>query len=209
MKLDSKYFDQIRVKPLHDAVVREDVPLCHWKGCKAPGLHRAPVGRGHDGQYYMFCIEHVRQYNASYNYFAGMSTAEVDRFRKDAVTGHRPTWRIGENAWSAGREALSAARRYARFARGEAWDSHGLFEGEDEPNGGPTQERRRPLRQLERKALDSLNLTESATREEIKTRFKVLVKRHHPDANGGDRTAEEKLREVIQAYNYLKQAGLV
>jgi DnaJ-class molecular chaperone len=54
-----------------------------------------------------------------------------------------------------------------------------------------------------------MNLTESASRQEIKSRFKLLVKRHHPDANGGDRGAEEKLREIIQAYNYLKQVGLV
>jgi DnaJ-class molecular chaperone len=47
----------------------------------------------------------------------------------------------------------------------------------------------------------------SATREEIKARFKLLVKRHHPDANGGDRSAEDRLREIIQAYNYLKTAG--
>ena len=65
------------------------------------------------------------------------------------------------------------------------------------------------MRTLERKALDSLHLTEKATAIEIKARFKELVKRHHPDANGGDRGAEDKLREIIQAYNYLKQAGLV
>jgi DnaJ-class molecular chaperone len=54
-----------------------------------------------------------------------------------------------------------------------------------------------------------MGLTNTASREDIKTRFKELVKRHHPDSNGGDRAAEDKLREIIQAYNYLKQAGLV
>jgi DnaJ-class molecular chaperone len=62
---------------------------------------------------------------------------------------------------------------------------------------------------LELKALESLDLTPSADRDEIKARFKQLVKRHHPDANGGDKRSEDKLREIIQAYNYLKQAGLV
>ena len=54
-----------------------------------------------------------------------------------------------------------------------------------------------------------MHLPETATKAEIKARFKELVKRHHPDSNGGDRGSEDKLREIIQAYNYLKQAGLV
>jgi DnaJ-class molecular chaperone len=60
---------------------------------------------------------------------------------------------------------------------------------------------------VERRALDTLGLELDASRADIKTRFKQLVKRHHPDANGGDRTSEDRLREIIQAYNYLKAAG--
>lgn len=209
MKLDSKYFDSIRVSPRLDQDTRESAPLCQWKGCTVAGLHRAPKGRGREGQYFFFCMDHVRQYNASYNYFDGMSNTEVESFRKDALTGHRPTWKLGENAWAAGREAIAAARRYAQFARDSAQDSHGLFDAGEGPSGRPESEPTRPLRNLERKALDSLALSEEASRSEIKARFKELVKRHHPDANGGDRGAEDKLREIIQAYNYLKQAGLV
>ena len=66
----------------------------------------------------------------------------------------------------------------------------------------------RPLRRAERKCLRQLNLEDTATKAEIKARFKDLVKRHHPDRNNGDRRSEDKLREVIQAYNYLRQAGL-
>ena len=63
------------------------------------------------------------------------------------------------------------------------------------------------MRNAERKALHELGLEEGAERAEIKARFKLLVKRHHPDANGGDRASEDKLREIIDAYNYLKTAG--
>ena len=84
-----------------------------------------------------------------------------------------------------------------------------MFSRKTMPAAQPPGEAQRPLRNLERKALDALSLNEGATRSEIKARFKELVKRHHPDANGGDRGAEDKLREIIQAYNYLKQAGLV
>ena len=67
----------------------------------------------------------------------------------------------------------------------------------------------RKLKPLEGKAVAALGLSQGAGKDEIKTRFKELVKKHHPDANGGDRGSEEKLREIIQAYNYLKQVGLV
>ena len=63
------------------------------------------------------------------------------------------------------------------------------------------------MRNAERKALDTLGLEGTPTAPDIKARFKLLVKRHHPDANGGDRTSEDRLREIIQAYNYLKSAG--
>ena len=68
-------------------------------------------------------------------------------------------------------------------------------------------EPQRAVRNAERKALHELGLEVGADRVEIKARFKLLVKRHHPDANGGDRGSEDKLREIIQAYNYLKSVG--
>lgn len=206
MKLDSKYFDSIRITPKEEPAVKTRAPNCQWRGCKSPGVHKAPKGRGQDGAYYRFCIEHVRQFNATYNYFDGMSNAEVEDFQKSATTGHRPTWKLGENASSAGRERPSGASRYARFARDGAADPHD-FLGEQEAT--PRARGQRHLRPLERRALETMHLPETASKEEIKARFKELVKRHHPDSNGGDRASEDKLREIIQAYNYLKQAGLV
>ncbi len=66
---------------------------------------------------------------------------------------------------------------------------------------------RRKPRALEQQALDTLGLDGTASLNEIKARYKELVKRHHPDANGGDRSAEERLRKVIQAYDYLRKSG--
>ena len=67
----------------------------------------------------------------------------------------------------------------------------------------------RVVRNAERKALDALGLEATPTAHEVKTRFKALVKRHHPDANGGDRSSEDRLREIIQAYNYLKSIEIL
>jgi curved DNA-binding protein CbpA len=206
MKLDSKYFDSVRVKPDHERTVRPEAPVCQWRGCAAAGEHRAPMGRGREGRYYLLCLEHVRQFNASYNYFAGMSDADIEAYQKESITGHRPTWKAGANAWSHGtRHGMGRTGAYGqRFA-----DPQHIFAWQGEGAAGNNGDRRRAPRPLELKALESLNLTATAARDEIKARFKELVKRHHPDANGGDKRSEDRLREIIQAYNYLKQAGLV
>jgi len=213
MKLDSKYFDSIRVAPKRERarLVREEHPCCQWKGCTAPGDHKAPRGRGRDGQYYLFCMDHVRQYNASYNYFDGMNDSEVEEFQKDALTGHRPTWKVGVNAPSNGSEASkqSPPANGPRTLGWRALDPHAFFAWRARAAREAPVEDRRQLKPLEKKSLQALNLSGSATRDEIKARFKELVKVHHPDANGGDQRSGDKLREIIQAYNYLKQAGLV
>ena len=78
--------------------------------------------------------------------------------------------------------------------------------GPDAPRASSPRRRRGTIRNAERKAFDTLGLEIDAAATEIKARFKELVKRHHPDANGGDRSTEDRLVEVIQAYNYLKSA---
>ena len=205
MKLDSKFFDSIRVKPGEAQAVPQEAPVCQWKGCEAAGLHRAPRGRGREGQYYLLCMDHVRQFNASYNYFEGWSNADVEAYMKDSVIGHRPTWKVGANAWAHGtRHGGSPGGEFRRPVN----DPHAFFAWRARKSENGAEPTRR-LRPLEAKALEALNLEAGADRLEIKARFKQLVKRHHPDANGGDKRSEDKLREIIQAYNYLKQAGLV
>jgi curved DNA-binding protein CbpA len=208
MKLDSKYFDSIRLTPKSEPRRPTAARGCQGKGCGSAGDHRAPRGRGRDGEYLYFCLDHVRQFNASYNYFNGMSDAEVEEFQKSATTGHRPTWKLGDGGISGDKDAPQPHNRYARFARSGAADPHD-FMADDAKTEGARTSKRRALKPLERKALEAMHLPETSTQADIKARFKELVKRHHPDANGGDRASEDKLREIIQAYNYLKQAGLV
>jgi len=212
MKLDSKYFDSIRVKAGASAPKAEPVGTCQWSGCGEPGHHRAPQGRGRDGLFFQFCLNHVQLYNKSYNYFDGMSDAEVEAFQKSAATGHRPTWAAGANASARGAAAGAAEPAQSRFAERMAargrrpGDPFGVFGG---GTARPHPDAERPtVGNMARKSLKALNLDDRATKPEIKTRFKELVKRHHPDANGGDRSSEDRLREIIVAYNYLKQAGL-
>ena len=203
MKLESAYFDKIR---LHQDEVRQTAPVrgCQAPGCEAEGTHKAPKGRKAEGEYFWFCLDHVRAYNKGYNYFSGMNDDAVQAFQREAIVGHRPTWRMGVNARDA--ESPPPGGRAKAGWGSTIRDPFQMFgAGFQARHSEP--EPRRQVHNMERRSLTTLGLTEAATGAEVKSRFKTLVKRHHPDANGGDRSSEDRLREIIQAYNYLKSAG--
>jgi hypothetical protein len=204
MKFDSPLFDRIRVKRDRREPSTQTVQGCEWAGCDRPGTHRAPKGRGREGEYWRYCLDHVRAYNSNYNYFAGLPDDAVASYQKDAITGHRPTWRMGMNA---SRRAGGASEPASGSGAGFTWhDPFRFFDGVG-PGGHPQPEEGRTIRNAERKAFEELGLEIDAPAVAIKARFKELVKRHHPDAHGGDRSYEDRLRAVIQAYNYLKSVG--
>jgi len=198
MKFDSDIFDRVRVKPAQDRRIKTEGPSCQWHGCKEQGTHRAPKGRGREHEHWRFCLDHVRQYNQSYNFFAGMNDDAVMAYQKDALTGHRPTWKMGTGKGRSRADAESLAA---------GGDPFGLFSEGVRAEQKQRAEAARPVRNAERKALDTLGLEVGATPQQVKTKFKELVKRHHPDVNGGDRSTEDRLVEIIQAYNYLKSVG--
>lgn len=213
MDQNSKYFDSIRVsttsKRKKAEPKREKLPTCQWKDCEKDGTHKAPMGRGRDGEYFQFCIDHVRKYNSNYNYFQGMNDEDIQQFVKESATGNRPTWKVAGNAAKIPRDRYSIAEEARAARESGSSDPLGIFAERKRSRAAQEKPVDRHVRKLEKKALTTLNLSASATPDEIKARFKLLAKRYHPDGNGGDRGAEEKLREVIQAYNYLKQAGHV
>ncbi|WP_041344663.1 J domain-containing protein [Nitrobacter winogradskyi] len=204
----SKFFDSIRIKPRAGAKQprmreREEVIACEWPDCQSRGPHRAPKGRGNEGGYFHFCLDHVRAYNQSYNFFQGMNAEAVARYQKDALTGHRPTWKMGANG------AKGKGRADAIDAEGVAdpFSVFGELNGRGKWRSGPQFESKPETRKIfnaERKALQVLGLGADATLETVKAKYKMLVKQHHPDANGGDRSTEDRLIEIIKAYNYLK-----
>jgi DnaJ domain len=211
MPIDSsKFFDSIRIKPKKQAaaakraVARDEATPCQWPDCKNRGSHRAPKGRENAREYWHFCLDHVREYNQSYNFFSGMNADAVARYQKDALTGHRPTWKMGANT-SAKRGPGSpegdldgAADPFSVFA-----EINGRGSWRPGPEAAPKAETRK-IFNAERKALQVMGLGPDATLEDVKVKYKALVKQHHPDANGGDRSTEDRLIEIIKAYNYLK-----
>ena len=208
MKLDSKLFDRIRIKPRHEEKPHVATPGCAWEGCDQPGEYRAPKANHKEGEYHSFCLEHVRHYNHAFNFFSGMSQDEMEeRLNRFSATDGRPSWGFGAKAGSAGprmprREARDPSKRFqdplnifARYARAQ--------------QRGPQPERVQPLHENDRRALETLGIQGRANSDEIKQAYKRLVKVHHPDANGGNKASEDRLRAIIAAYSHLKNKGLV
>ena len=181
--------------------------VCECEGCEAPGLYRAPKSPDNLDDFHWFCLEHVREYNRAWDYFRDRSDEEVEDYLRSAPVWDRPTWKIGQG----GKPNVSANGH----AEGQAWRRFGYrdpFEvlGENATiNPGRAREQVvRPPRRLlpanERRALDILGIEDQATRDEIRTRYKALVKDLHPDMNGGRRDDEDRLSRVIWAWEQIK-----
>ena len=176
---------------------------CAWEGCTATGEYRAPKDRSLN-DYHLLCLEHVRTYNAQWDFHAGLSTEEMEQEFRSTATWDRPTWKLG---------SLGANLRSGRvhvhdpfgFAEGTAFDPRGRDAREEKaqaahPDAAPAKARN--------KALKVFELTAPITLESLRRRYKTLVKQHHPDANGGSAEAETRMKVINEAYQTLR-AGLV
>jgi hypothetical protein len=210
MSIDSKLFDRIRIQPRQPRPEPQgEVPDCAWEGCDQPGIYKAPKGHRFEGQYHHFCLEHVRHYNTAFNFFADMTESEREKhLYTTSQTDGRPSWGLGTKPGAYNgprmpkRDPNLRTKRFsdplhiwARYARANA--------------RGPAPERTIKLHENDRRAFETLGFKTGAKSDEIKRAYKALVKIHHPDANGGDKSSEDRLRSIIAAYTHLKQKGFV
>ncbi|HHB82940.1 MAG TPA: molecular chaperone DnaJ [Devosia sp.] len=197
--LSSNIFNSIRIKPRARGADKPEGPVCEWEGCEKPGTKRAPKGKAAEGEFHNFCLTHVRQYNKTFNYFAGMEDAAVASEMKNArSTGERPTWQQGTNPTAKKRRPVDK-----RFA-----DPLNLFARVANNRGRkPMTERELRLVESDKRAFEVLGFSTRVQADELKKAYKEMVKLHHPDANGGDRGSEDRLRAIITAYNHLKAKG--
>jgi hypothetical protein len=172
---------------------------CDAPGCRADGLYRAPQSRDRLNDYYWFCLDHVRSYNGAWNFYAGMNEHEIEALNRADVTWWRPTWPLG--GFGGGGRGFDPRR----FRPENLRDGFGFF-AEDTAEAAPR--RRAPPRpgRPEEEAFQIMDLPTDAGWLRVKARYKELVKLHHPDANGGDKAAEERLKSINQAYTTLKKS---
>jgi hypothetical protein len=174
-----------------------DRPCAH-PGCPEPGEYRAPLQRPGSAfappagppKWQYFCLEHVRAFNAGWNYFDGLTPDEIWRAQSPY-----PQWE---------REAEALARNAdPRRPAAALEDPLGILRWQSSEQ--PPAPRRLSAR--DRRALETLGLSFEATLAEVKTRFRQLVRRYHPDSNGGDRRFEDRLREATEAHAHLAQSA--
>jgi hypothetical protein len=177
---------------------------CEWPECHKAATARAPKSRDMMNEYYNFCTGHASEYNKNWNFFAGMSEGEARRHRESIATGDRPTW-----AFRASRMSREAANLAAKGAQAKGfYDPHSVFGGGAAPIKERADPRERQYGKIERQAYADLDLEAGAAPETVRVRYTELLKRCHPDNNGGDRSAEDKLQRVIKAYKVLKKMNL-
>ncbi len=197
-------FVDIRVRPPKpeddEPALKSGERPCDHPGCRLAGVARAPKARDMLDEHYWFCQAHAAEYNRSWSFFAGLSDEQVRaRQTDDLMSGGRPTW-----SFKAGRGSREAA---AAASRGFFRDAVGIFgRGQEKAEQAAWE---RGLGKLERNALADLDLDATADGPQIRRRYTELLKRCHPDANGGDRSAEHKLQRVIKAFRTLQKAKLV
>jgi hypothetical protein len=185
---------------------------CEHKGCDSAGdcrapkpavrrtLEPAPGQATPDDDCHWFCQRHAAEYNRAYDFFDGMTESEIAAFQASAAYGHRQTWRFGGGPLGGAR---AHEARSARRWRGRQWVEDDKGVGPERPARAATERTRLQLR-----ALDELELPHNAEPNTIRERYGELVKRLHPDSNGGDRSTEVRLAAVIRAYKTLKASGL-
>jgi len=157
---------------------------CDFVGCPNAGAYRAPKSRTELNQYFWFCLDHVRAYNAAWDFYKGMTPGQIEAQLRADTAWQRPTWPLGH--------------------LGGHIDEQMLRDPNHVLNAGFNARRATPAADVVptelREPMATLGLDWPITLDALKARYKELAKRHHPDANGGDVASEEKLKNINLAY---------
>lgn len=176
---------------------------CEHAGCQQAGKYRAPKHPDILDEFYWFCLEHVRQYNLKWNFFENHSEEELEQqFAADRVWD-RPTKPFGKAGEGEKPRSGAEEKAWARLGIDDPMEVLGANATQNPGSGrGTTHARRLPA--TERKALDILEGKDHWTKGELRKQYKSLVKDLHPDMNGGIRDDEDRLQEVVWAWEQIK-----
>ena len=162
--------------------------ICEWENCKETGEFKAPINKDNSKNYRWLCEEHIKLFNKNWNYFEGMDQNEIENFLKSDITWHRPTQKFGSSdnffniLWN---NALS--------------DKFKIFHEKKYFNAN-----NRRFSEKDRNAFGILGLESNTDWATVQKKFKILVKKFHPDRNAGNKQFEGKLRKITLAYSHIK-----
>eukprot|EP01037_Dinobryon_pediforme_P002004 gene2005-2042_t len=160
---------------------------CEMPGCPHQGAYRAPKSRTELNRYFWFCLEHVRSYNAAWDFYKGMTPGQIEAQLRADTSWQRPTWPLGHLGGHIDEAMLRDP-------------NHVLNAGLGGQSRRPKAPSANELPSELREPMATLGLDWPVTMDALKHRYKELAKRHHPDANGGDRASEERLKTINLAY---------
>ena len=165
--------------------------ICDWNNCNKVGEYKAPIEKDNSKDFRYLCLEHIREFNKNWNYFANMTDSQITEFIKSDMTWHKPT------------QNFSGQDNFFKILWNNAL--------KDDINQNGIDKSRAKLAHLnfsnkDLKAFEILGLDVSINWENIRSKFKKLVKKFHPDMNSGNRKFEEKLKVITLAYTQLKRA---
>ena len=170
----------------------EQSGCCDYPGCLEKGAYKAPKSRLQLRNYHYFCLQHVREYNKAWNYHKGLNEQQVENSIRRSTTWDRPSWPFG-----------TRHKMFKSFVKGNFTDNFDIFEMDSFSRNNGEPNKKFNADQLD--ALDIMGLKPPIDIVKLKSQYKYLVKIHHPDRNGGDRKAEERLKLINEAYTTLKQ----
>ena len=163
--------------------------ICDWDNCKKPGLYKAPIERDNSKKYRLLCLEHIKIFNKSWNYFENMTNQEIEYFIKSDLTWHKSTKNFG------------SSENFFNILWNNALDDKiNIFKTSNYKDF-----KKAKISQTDRDALQTMELNEDVKWQKIQSKFKELVKKYHPDKNHGNKKFEEKLKKITLAYSQLKK----
>ena len=145
--------------------------------CSEEGLFKAPKERDNSKDYRLLCLNHVKEFNKSWNYFTGMSDQQIVDFLRSDMTWHKPT------------QSFSSSDNFFKVL----W-SNALKDEMDKFK----------FNNNDLKAFNILGISVGLKWEKVQEKFKKLVKKFHPDMNSGNKKFEDKLKVITLAYTQLK-----
>ena len=162
--------------------------ICEWSKCKKIGVYKAPVEKDNSKKFKLLCLEHIKAFNKSWNYFSDMNDREIEDFIKSDLTWHKPT------------KSFGSSENFFRILWVNALDDKSsIFKNSVFKNFN-----RSKLSDKDKDALKILGLKNDTNWSDIQKRFKMLVKKYHPDKNHGSKKYEDILKKITLAYSQLR-----